>query len=228
MRKLASLGVAALFALVLVGCGGSGSTTLGARNPRVRVMDSLDNPTNVKIAVNHQVLANNSQYGFATGYTVIDNGNQTVQFSNADTGASLVDTTELFELDNYYTVIGYNTAGGPREITLSDIPNTGIASGHAMVRVVNVATQNVDVYITAPGANLNTSTPTVTNDNIGDAAQAYTDETIGTYEVRVTQAGTKNVLASNTFAFQDRLAQTIVFGVNNGTYTLSLLAARPI
>jgi hypothetical protein len=50
----------------------------------------------------------------------------------------------------------------------------------------------VDVYVTAPGADLATATPALTGVEFGDASD-YLEVPAGDYQVRVTPAGTKTV-----------------------------------
>jgi hypothetical protein len=50
----------------------------------------------------------------------------------------------------------------------------------------------VDIYVTAPGADLTTATPVLTGVAFGDVAD-YLEVPAGEYQVRITPAGTKTV-----------------------------------
>ncbi len=65
--------------------------------------------------------------------------------------------------------------------------NTPPTSGNVKVRIVHGAPSApaVDVYVTAPGADLDTSTPTLTNVSFG-VASGYLSVPAGSYQIRVT------------------------------------------
>jgi len=70
------------------------------------------------------------------------------------------------------------------------------AAGKAKVRVAHLsqlAEGNVDVYVTAPGADLGTATPTSAAIT-PLASSPYVELAAGTYQVRVTNAGAKTLL----------------------------------
>ena len=78
-------------------------------------------------------------------------------------------------------------------IVLED-DNTAPAAGSVRVRAIHGApsASAVDVYVTAPGADLATATPTLTGVGLGDVSD-YLEVPAGDYQVRVTPVGTKTV-----------------------------------
>ena len=72
--------------------------------------------------------------------------------------------------------------------------NTAPAAGNARVRAIHGAPSApaVDIYVTAPGADLETATPVLTGVAFGDVAD-YLEVPAGEYQVRVTPAGTKTL-----------------------------------
>lgn len=73
--------------------------------------------------------------------------------------------------------------------------NTAPASGKAKVRIVHAtsASGKVDVYVTAPNADLANATPAVTQLDF-EKASRYIEVAAGTHQVRLTTAGTKTVV----------------------------------
>ena len=88
-----------------------------------------------------------------------------------------------------YTVYATGTAPAVTPFITSDT-NTTPASGQVRVRVVHMAPSagNVDVFVTAVGADLSLATPVLAN--VALRATAYLSVAAGTYQVRVVPAGT--------------------------------------
>jgi hypothetical protein len=104
-----------------------------------------------------------------------------------DADLSLVDGTD-------YTVIATGLAEAIEPIVLQD-DNSAPASGNARVRAIHGApgAPAVDIYVTAPGADLETTIPLLANVEFGDVAD-YIEAPAGDYQVRVTPTGTKTVV----------------------------------
>jgi hypothetical protein len=68
----------------------------------------------------------------------------------------------------------------------------------------------VDIYVTAPGADLETTIPLLANVEFGDVAD-YIEAPAGDYQVRVTPAGTKTVVIdSGTLALSIGQVRTAI------------------
>jgi hypothetical protein len=117
---------------------------------------------------------------------------------------------------------GGNPVGSPYVST--DI-NTAVPTGQTRIRIVNVqeggAAPSIDVFITAPNADLSTATPVYTSSN--GIAVYLSGIAPGTYQVRAVPAGappasrSANVLVSiNNLAFPSGAARSIIFA-NNST-----------
>jgi hypothetical protein len=79
-------------------------------------------------------------------------------------------------------------------IVLED-DNSAPATGNVKVRAIHGAPSApaVDIYVTAPGADLLATTPVLANVAFGDVAD-YIEAPAGDYQVRVTPAGSKTVV----------------------------------
>jgi hypothetical protein len=96
-------------------------------------------------------------------------------------------------------------------IVLQD-DNSAPAAGTARVRAIHGAPSApaVDIYVTAPGADLETTIPLLANVEFGDVAD-YIEAPAGDYQVRVTPAGTKTVVIdSGTLALSIGQVRTAI------------------
>jgi hypothetical protein len=100
-----------------------------------------------------------------------------------------------------YTLLAVPAAGSLTEVVLVDDPYTrGIVTDNARVRVFNAAfnAASLDVYLTAPGADLATATPTFAAVGFKQSAPASgvnsSELEGGAYSLRITTAGTKTVI----------------------------------
>jgi len=104
-------------------------------------------------------------------------------------------------------------SGSSADIALLADTNTAPASGKAKLRVAHAAASvsgNVDVYVTAPGADLSSATAAASGVAPGKAAK-YLERDAGTYQVRFTNAGTKTVvLDAGSIALASGQIRTVV------------------
>jgi len=126
-------------------------------------------------------------------YSAILTGNRTLVLKKtADTAVTVATLTVDIAADNDYTVYATGgTAGGAvSSFTLPDV-NSAVTAGRTRVRVVNMSPTAgaIDVFITAPNADLTTATPVATAVAYR-AASSYGDLAPGTYQVRAVPAGT--------------------------------------
>ncbi len=73
--------------------------------------------------------------------------------------------------------------------------NSAPAAGNVRVRAIHGAPSApaVDIYVTAPGTDLETETPVLVNVEFGQVAD-YLEAPAGTYQVRVTPTGSKTAV----------------------------------
>ena len=122
-------------------------------------------------------------------------------FTVGVTGASttLINTTYNVSAGTNYTYIVFGPLTGVGAILGNDAFNDP-GNGFFSLRVVNAApgSSAVDIYLTAPGADIASSAPTLTNISYG-VTSAFAPIAIGTsFEIRVTTTGTKDVLFDST------------------------------
>jgi hypothetical protein len=219
MHKASSFIIAAICTVALVGCGGgSGSPALGAKNPRVRVVNLIQDPARVNVTVNGETVQTNSPYLSVADYRIFPNGDREVVVSDATTGGTLTQSSHLFELGDYYTVINYRTnAGAYQTIYLSDVPDQ-LFGDQVQLRAANVSGQTVDVYITPEGTPITGLTPTFNDVVSGSSDSTYAaPRAAGSYTVTVTPSDSQTVLWTQNFTVLAGEAQTLVVTGNTDT-----------
>jgi hypothetical protein len=220
-------------AVMLAGCGGSDTTGLvGNKNPRIRAVNDFSDVSAVGATVDTKTLLTSQAFGMSSAYTIIDNGNRDITFTDMSGAGSIPLTTlnTLLEENHYYTAIGVGNGPDGRRIILLD-DTTTLTPNMSKVRVVN-ADQNdalVDVYFTSTAtADLTGQTPQITNLAYGDAATLYTDFTPGTYKVWVTPAGSTTPITSPNMTFTTNTAVTLVVVQTSGGFEIQTIEDRPL
>ena len=161
---------------------------------RVRVVHASPDAPNVDVLVDDAVALSDVPYLEVSDYLEVPAGDRNLKVNAAGTGTTVIDADADLAEATDYTVI----AGGPladiEPIVLED-DNSAPGAGNVRVRAIHGAPSApaVDIYVTAPGADLATGTPVLTNVVFGQVAD-YLEAPAGTYQVRVTPAGSKTVV----------------------------------
>jgi len=228
MNRISSGALAVFCAVTLVGCGGSGSTIIGTdQNPRIRLVDGFGTPAAADLYVDSQLIRDDAGYQFVSDYNIFENGNHTYKFMDGAGASTLAQGTQLLELNQFYTVIGYRTSADTTGLMfLSDKPASSSADGQ--VRVPNASSAPVDVYVTLPDADISAMSPSVSNEQPGDTAAPYVVAPLsGTisklYQVRITAPGSKAVIASSTVTLGSDQPKTVMVTISGGVQALTPL-----
>ncbi|MFJ1257964.1 DUF4397 domain-containing protein [Cupriavidus sp. CuC1] len=195
------LGLALAATAILSACGG-GDDSIGARigisKPTVRVIHAITGGPNVDVLQNGtKTNLLNEPYKFVSKYFNVDEGNQTFSFNVANTATELGRTKVGTHTGHKYTVVALPGASAADILQIDDPFEKGLFSDKARVRSLN-ASQNVDIYLTVPAADLTATTPTFAAVTYKSAVPASGSDSIdlngGTYRLRITTAGTKTVI----------------------------------
>jgi hypothetical protein len=188
--KFKMLALAVLASAVTVAACSSDEPVTTAQ---LRAVHLSPNAPNVDILVNGAAVASNVAYLGSTSYLSVPSGPATVQVRPTGTSTNVIDETPTLEADEAYTVLAANFVTQIEAIVLVD-DRTAPPTGSVRVRIVHGAptAPAVDVYVTSPTADLATALPVLTNVTFG-VASGYLTVPAGTYRIRVTVAGTKNV-----------------------------------
>ncbi|KNZ31883.1 MAG: lipoprotein [Methylibium sp. NZG] len=207
--------VAALVAapvLVLTACGGGDDSLddrLDLADPKVRLVHAAPLAPNVTLFRNDLTIAadvTNVPYKGASRYFDVATSTERWDVRTATTPALNVGSSTFdARRGTRYTLVALPDANSITEVALiSDPYNKGITSDNARVRVYNASANagGVDVYLTAPATDIATVAPNFGNVGYKQAVPASGNDSLevegGSYRVRMTTAGTKNVIFNAT------------------------------
>jgi hypothetical protein len=161
---------------------------------RLRVVHASPDAPDVDVLLDDAEVLGDVPYLTASDYLEVPAGDRNLKVNAAGTATTVIDADVSLVDGTDYTVIATGLAEAIEPIVLQD-DNSAPASGNARVRAIHGApgAPAVDIYVTAPGADLETTIPLLANVEFGDVAD-YIDAPAGDYQVRVTPTGTKTVL----------------------------------
>jgi hypothetical protein len=178
---------------------------------RVRVVHASPDAPAVDVLVDGAPVLSGVPYLAASDYLEVAPGSRNLAVNAAGTATTVIDADVSLVDGADYTVIAGGLLADIEPIVLQD-DNSAPAGGLARVRAVHGAASApaVDIYVTAPGADLAALTPALTGVEFGDVAD-YIEAPAGDYQVRVTPAGTKTVVIdSGTLALESGQVRTAI------------------
>lgn len=168
-------------------------------------------------------------YKSGSGYVVLDRGTYTIAVEGVlpDGDVTVIGPLDVdFMRKMTYTVVAANSVANIEPLVFSQ-PIEDVSSGAARLLAIHAAAAapTVDVYVTAPGADLGASAPIGTfsySEQIGPA-----EVPAGDYQVRVTPAGNADavVFDSGTITLNDGddIALAAVINTSGGDAPISLV-----
>lgn len=215
MNTLHKLLLACVPVLGLAACGGSDTADrLDVADPVVRFVHASAIAPNVTLyrGAVAQSDATNVPYKFASNYFDVDMGVSDWSVKTA-VGAVNVGTVSIDPVrGNKYTIVALPASSTDSSIYLIVDPyNKPLGSSSTHLRVMNASfnASNIDVYMTAVGADITVpgANPIIAGTAYKTSGPASGNDSVdipgGTYQVTVTAAGTKTVLFKGQVAFND-------------------------
>jgi len=205
--------------LLIVGCGGGGKT-------RFQFVNAVPDLTNLDLLIDSTSVASIA-YGTTTGYQNTKSGSHNIQIESSGTSNSLLQQSITFASGADTTIIASNFSSNISALVLND-NNSAPPSGDFNLRLVNVSPGlgATDVYIVAPGTDINTvASPTVSNLAF-NSSTSYQSVTAGSYDIILTLAGQKIVaIDTGSLSFSAGQVRTFV-GLNNpsGGFSYAVLS----
>jgi hypothetical protein len=178
---------------------------------RVRVVHASPDAPDVDVLLDDAEVLGDVPYLTASDYLGLPAGDHNLKVNAAGTATTVIDADMNLVDGTDYTVIASGLAEAIEPIVLQD-DNSTPAAGNARVRAIHGApgAPSVDIYITAPDADLETTIPLLVSVEFGDVAD-YVEAPAGDYQVRVTPAGTKTVVIdSGTFTLSSGQVRTAI------------------
>lgn len=176
------------------GCDDDATPTAPIQEARVRVLHASPDAPSVDVLVDGEVVLTNVPFRAASSYLTVPAGARNLRVrATANPSLVVIDVTPTLAASTDYTVIARNLVASIEPWLLTD-DNAAPATGQVKLRLVHSApgAPAVDIYVTAPGADLGVSTPTLTDVPYA-AASNYLAVPAGTYQVRICPANTTTV-----------------------------------
>jgi hypothetical protein len=213
----ALLAALCLTSLILTGCGKGSSSNQG--NAQLRVVNAFSQANALDVTENAKPVVSGLPFQSIAPYASVDSGTQIVTVGVTGASTALVNTTYSIGSNTNYTYVIYGPLTAVGALLLSDSFNDP-GDGFFSLRFVNAAAGPgaLDLYLTAPGADLSATAPAVANIIYG-AGSLFLPIAKGTnFELRITPAGTKDVVydgVPQTFA-EHSGASVVAFSKGSG------------
>lgn len=182
-------------AALSAGCSDSNDSSTG--EGRLRFVHVSPDAPALSLVIDGDTVASNLAYLGSTDYLDLSEGGHVIQVADASSNTTLIDQDLTVADQTDYTMLAADTLAKIRTLVLTD-DNSTPAAGTARVRAVHAAPgapeEGVDVYVTEPDADLTLASPGASDVTFGQVLP-YGPVNAGTaYQIRVTRAGTKDVL----------------------------------
>jgi hypothetical protein len=181
-------------AALTAACSDDDGNSGPAGEARVRVVHASPDAPDVDVLVDGAPVLTGVPYLAASEYLEVAPGSRKLAVNAAGTATTVIDADVILVDGTDYTVIASGLLDAIEPIVLQD-DNSEPSAGLARVRAVHGAASApaVDIYVTAPDADLAATLPVLTGVEFGDVAD-YIEAPAGDYHVRVTPTGTKTVV----------------------------------
>jgi len=192
-------------------CGDDDDNTGPEGEARVRVVHASPDAPDVDVLVDDSPVLTGVPYLATSDYLAVAPGSRNLKVNAAGTTTTVIDADVDLVDGIDYTVIASGLVAGIESIVLED-DNSEPAAGLARVRAIHGAASApaVDIYVTAPDADLAVETPALADIELGDVAD-YIEAPAGDYQVRVTPTGTKTVVIdSGTLTLESGQVRTAI------------------
>ncbi|HET7600544.1 MAG TPA: DUF4397 domain-containing protein [Gemmatimonadales bacterium] len=157
-------------------------------------------------------------YRAASSFLLLNPGAPPIQVRTSGTVNLLLETTPDLSAGTVYTLAVVGTAAALEPLLLTE-DTTSAASGTIKIRMVHLAPLGpaMDLYVTGASDDIAALAPTIAGVTY-KSASTYANPASGTVRLRVTEAGTKNVLvdSGSLNLTSGQVGSLIVFG-NSGT-----------
>ena len=191
-RSLVCLSLA-LSLTATAGCG-NGGLLQPSELSAIRLYNASPDAPPVNILFRNGEIAKSLAYGFGRLYVYLAAGSASLDVQNA-VGDILLDYPVTLAGGSSYTFAITGSVSALQPLLLTD-DTTAAPTGSFKVRLVHLAPLGpaMDLFVTAPNADLTTVTPVATGVGFKQAS-AYVTAPAGTVQFRLTQSGTTTVLS---------------------------------
>ena len=212
MMMKPALALALLASVAVAACDDDDDDVTGpGTTAQLRVVHASPDAPNVDVLVDNAGVLTNVPYKTVSSYLPVTAGSRNLKVRATGGATAVIDQNTTLAQGTFYTVLATGRVASIAPVVLTD-DQTAPATGNVRVRLVHAspAAGNVDIYVTAPTADIATTAPTLTNVAFR-AVSGYLEVPAGTYRVRVTPTGTKTVaIDANNVALASGQVRTAV------------------
>lgn len=198
--------------VVLTGAGSAEILNAGTTASLRAFHASPDAPA-VDIVVNDNFaapLVEDFEFTQVAGYVPVPPADYNIKVAAANTMNAVINADVTLDAGQFYDVLAVGPLASIAPLVLNDDPR--VVNTHAKVRIVHASptAQDVDIYVTAPGTDITTVTPTFSVIPF-NASTGYVSLPAGSYDVTVTPAGTTDpAIGPANFVFENGDVVTVV------------------
>lgn len=228
--RRALYGLLCLGAAILAGCNSGNGVGAEPINTTVRVVNLVPNAPSITVTLDTTtVLVSGLGFEQQTLYLDVSSGSHEFTVSAEGGSTAIIDTMFTLANGQNFTFIVYGPLEAANAQFETDSPIAILQDGTTVtepnagtfaIRLANVAQSvgAIDLYLTAPGADLAFTAPTI-SDTSFQITTIFVPVTTGSYELRITTANTKNVVYdTGVITFGDRtIVQAVAYGKGSGT-----------
>ncbi|MBX6331943.1 MAG: DUF4397 domain-containing protein [Gemmatimonadaceae bacterium] len=193
-RSLLSLPIASL--ALLAACNDSVPTGGGpsTATTHVRVVQAIPDAPALDLLVSDTVAFSGLTFDTVTDYATLGADSDTVVIRRSSDQQAVLQTGFTLGSGVFYTLVLYNPLADPHAKLFLDDTTTP-PNGNAKLRVIHLAPSMgiVDLYLSAPGTDITAQSPIRTGITF-PFASVYLPVIAGTYDIRFTETGTKNIV----------------------------------
>lgn len=195
MKRLLTVIAAVAGISLLAGCDDDDSPAVAGPTASVRVVHASPDAPAVDVYADGRRVVSAAPYQTASGFLTVAAGTRNIAVTPAGATAPRVIEADLaLAQGSFTTIVAVDKLADIEPLVISESAD-GPAAGFVKVRVGHVAPDvpAVDVYVTAPGADLATATPTLANVPFKAVSDALSVPA-GDYRIRITVAGDKGAV----------------------------------
>ena len=192
MKLSRSFLILLILMIVSIGCSDDDNNAVApVETASLRVLHASPDAPNVDVLVDNQVVLSNVSYTHASDFLSVFQGTRNVKVNAAGTSTTVIDADLTFAFGSFTTIIATNFLARIEPLVLPD-ENFPPGGNILKIRVVHSAPSAppVDVYVTAPGVDINTTTATLSNVAFTEFSD-FLEIPEGDYQIRVTTVGSK-------------------------------------
>lgn len=190
------LALTCVLALAVGGCNTGKGVSNGSTHAMMRLINVIPNAAGpVNVTFDSKPFVTGLAFEGMTQYQQIDSGMREITLGVAGSSTNVIDVTPTFVADTVYTFVAFGAVGAASGLIINDSLTVDPGAGMFALRVINGASNNasVDVYVTAPGEDLNTVSPSIAGVAYG-ATSVFVSLPAGNRQIRVTPVNSKQVI----------------------------------